>query len=148
MTGKAKGRRTGIIGKAHAVCVGFGLWRLERLMLRAKKHCSDAIHWGNMIRSTLGKHLVLFGFLLAIWSANMFPIQRAEHILQATASVSPQRLTALQRPSGRDLSYSRPLRWIRSSRSSTHLTKSQSDAPAATDFTDYSATAKEGLRGH
>jgi hypothetical protein len=36
MEGKAKGRRTGVIGKAHAVCVGFGLWRLESVMHRVK----------------------------------------------------------------------------------------------------------------
>ncbi len=146
MAGKAKGRRTGIIGKAHAVCVGFGLWRLERVMLRAKKHCSDAIHWGNMIRSTLGKHLVLFGFLLAIWSANMFPIQRAEHVLQATAVVSPQRLTVLQRLSGGDLSESRSLRWVRYSRASKHSTKSQLDASVEHIFLELGVHAKAGLR--
>lgn len=146
MAEKAKGRRTGIIGKAHAVCVGFGLWRLERVMLRAKKHCSDAIHWGNMIRSTLGKHLVLFGFLLAIWSANMFPIQRAEHVLQATAVVSPQRLTALQRLSGGDLSESRSLRWVRYSRASKHSTKSQLDASVEHIFLELGVHAKAGLR--
>lgn len=146
MEGKAKGRRTGIIGKAHAVCVGFALWRLERVMLRAKKHCSGAIHWGNMIRSTLGKHLVLFGFLLAIWSANMFPIQRAEHVLQATAVVSPQRLTALQRLSGGDLSESRSLRWVRYSRASKHSTKSQLDASVEHIFLVLGVHAKAGLR--
>jgi len=146
MEGKAKGRRTGIIGKAHAACMGFDLWRLECVMLRAKKHCSGAIHWGNMIRSTLGKHLVLFGFLLAIWSANMFPIQRAEHILQATAVVSPQRLTALQRLSGGDLSESRSLRWVRYSRASKHSTKSRLDASVEHIFLELGVHAKAGLR--
>jgi hypothetical protein len=99
-----------------------------------------------MIRSTLGKHLVLFGFLLAIWSANMFPIQRAEHILQATAVVSPQRLTALQRLSGSDLSESRSLRWVRYSRASKHSAKSQLDASVEHIFLELGVHAKAGLR--
>jgi hypothetical protein len=146
MEGKAKGRRTGIIGKAHAACMGFDLWRLECVMLRAKKHCSGAIHWGNMIRSTLGKHLVLFGFLLAIWSANMFPVQRAEHVLQATAVVSPQRLTALQRLSSGDLPESRSLRWVRYSRASKHSTKTQLDASVEHILLELGVHANAGLR--
>jgi len=105
-----------------------------------------------MIRSTLGKHLVLFGFLLAIWSANLFPVQRAEHVLQATAVVSPQRLTALQRLSanqrilGGNLSESRNLRWVRYSRASKHSTKSQLDASVEHILLELGVHAKAGLR--
>ena len=105
-----------------------------------------------MIRSTLGKHLVLFGFLLAIWSANLFPVQRAEHVLQATAVVSPQRLTALQRLSANqriwdgNLSESRNLRWVRYSRASKHSTKSQLDASVEHILLELGVHAKAGLR--
>lgn len=99
-----------------------------------------------MILSSLGKHLVLFGFLLTLWVANVFPVQRAEHVLQATAVVSPQRLIALQSKAREQLSDQSSIRWIRYARSAKAVARSQIESSVEHLHLEIGVRAGAGLR--
>lgn len=99
-----------------------------------------------MILSSLGKHLVLFGFLLSLWVANVFPVQRAEHVLQATAVVSPQRLIALQSMARGQLSDQSSVRWIRYARSAKAVARSRIESSVEHIHLEIGVRANAGLR--
>lgn len=99
-----------------------------------------------MILSSLGKHLVLFGFLLALWVANIFPVQRAEHVLQASAIVSPQRLIALQSLAREKLGDESSVRWIRYARSAKAGTRSRVEPSVEHLQLEIGVRANAGLR--
>lgn len=60
----------------------------------------------------LGKQLGLFALLIALWALNLFPIQRADPVLVASAVVSSQRLATLQKLSQLPRIQSDTIRWI------------------------------------
>ncbi len=60
----------------------------------------------------LGKQLGLFALLIALWALNLFPIQRADPVLVASAVVSSQRLATLQKLSQLPKIQSDTIRWI------------------------------------
>lgn len=99
-----------------------------------------------MILSSLGKHLVLFGFLLALWVANIFPVQRAEHVLQASAIVSPQRLIALQSLASEKLGDESSVRWIRYARSAKAGARSRVEPSVEHLHLEIGVRANAGLR--
>lgn len=99
-----------------------------------------------MILSSLGKHFVLFGFLLALWVANVFPVQRAEHVLQASAIVSSQRLLALQSLSRENLGDQSSVRWIRYARSTKAVARSRIESSVEHLHLEIGVRANAGLR--
>ena len=120
------GRRIGIFGKDFLHCI--------RTQLEI------------MIHSSLGKHFVLFGFLLALWVANVFPVQRAEHVLQASAIVSSQRLMALQSLSREKLGDQSSVRWIRYTRSTKAVPRSRIESSVEHLHLEIGVRANAGLR--
>jgi hypothetical protein len=60
----------------------------------------------------LGKQLGLFALLIALWALNLFPIQRADPVLVASAVVSSQRLATLQKLSQLPKIQSDTIQWI------------------------------------
>ncbi|MFN5187265.1 MAG: hypothetical protein ACK5GD_15930 [Planctomycetota bacterium] len=61
---------------------------------------------------TLAKQLALFALMVGLWTLNLFPIQRAERVLTASAVVSNPRLPSLQRVSEQEKIPSDSIRWV------------------------------------
>lgn len=61
---------------------------------------------------TMFKPLSLFALLIALWAMNLFPIQRAEKVLTATALVSSPRFATLQSLSRASQLDSDSIRWV------------------------------------
>lgn len=75
------------------------------------KFMSTAGHTSKVSQS-LGQQMSLFGLLIGLWGLNLFPVQRAELVLTASAVVSPQRLASLQMLSKRSDLANESIRWV------------------------------------
>jgi hypothetical protein len=71
--------------------------------LRGRSHHSS---------DTLAQQFALFALMVGLWSLNLFPIQRAEPVLTASALVSDPRLPSLQRVSQQRKIQSDSIRWV------------------------------------
>ncbi|MFM8262253.1 MAG: hypothetical protein ACKN9S_08245 [Pirellula sp.] len=61
---------------------------------------------------TFVQQVALFALMVGLWSLNLFPIQRAEPVLTASALVSEPRLPSLQRVSQQRNIQSDSIRWV------------------------------------
>jgi len=61
---------------------------------------------------SLAKQFALFALLVALWGMNLFPVQRAQQVLTASALVSSQRLESLQSVAKQKRIQSDSIRWI------------------------------------
>lgn len=64
------------------------------------------------LSQSLAQQISLFALMVGLWGLNLFPVQRAELVLTASAVVSPQRLASLQMLSKQSDLANKSIRWV------------------------------------